>query len=180
MNSNLLSPSLFPPPPNPYIIGEQPVAAVALIVVEQSLLMMKRAEKEGDPWSGHMAFPGGRYEIEDDSLRHTAERETHEEVGVVLPSQSYLGPLTPLNHPRMNVHAFVYHLEQYPELICNEEVAQTFWFSFDELTDLRKRHPYTFRYKEKNMTFPSIQTQGAIIWGISFQFLSDLLSRIDR
>ena len=127
-----------------------------------------------------MAFPGGRYEAEDDSLRRTAERETQEEVGVHLPTHSYLGPLTPLNHPRMNVHAFVYQLDEYPELMCNEEVAQTYWFSFDELTDLQNRQPYAFHYKEKMMKFPSIQTQGAIIWGISFQFLSDLLSRIGR
>ena len=180
MNSNLLSPSLFPPPPNaPDIIG-QPIAAVALIVVENSVLMMRRAEKVGDPWSGHMAFPGGRYEPDDLNLRRTAERETWEEVGVELPNHAYLGPLTPLNHPRMNVNAFVYQLMQVPDLKCNHEVAETFWFTFDELTDARNRQPYAFTYKDKEMTFPSIQTQGAIVWGISHQFLMDLLSRIGR
>ena len=180
MNSNLFSPLLFPSPPNTPVIGDQPLAAVALIVVDDTLLMIRRAEKNGDPWSGHMAFPGGRYEPHDQNLRQTAERETWEEVGIKLPSNSFLGPLTPLNHPRMNVNAYVYQLEQVPVLKCNHEVAETFWFTFDELTDERNRQPYAFTYKNKQMSFPSIQTRSAIVWGISYQFLMDLLSRIGR
>ena len=38
-------------------------AAVAIVMREHTdgpqLLFIKRADKEGDPWSGHMAFPGG-------------------------------------------------------------------------------------------------------------------------
>lgn len=38
-------------------------SAVALILKviegELNVLMIKRADRAGDPWSGHMAFPGG-------------------------------------------------------------------------------------------------------------------------
>ena len=46
-------------------------AAVAIMVREGSdateMLMIRRATREGDPWSGHMGFPGGRRDPEDAS-----------------------------------------------------------------------------------------------------------------
>src|SRR6476646_9126644 len=65
-------------------------AAVAAIMRERNgraeILFIKRAERESDPWSGHMAFPGGRREPSDETLLHTARRETLEEVGLDLAS----------------------------------------------------------------------------------------------
>jgi len=72
-------------------------ASVAIVFREGpesiEVLLIERAEREGDPWSGHMAFPGGRLEDHDDSSRSTARRETFEEVGIELASAEYLGRL---------------------------------------------------------------------------------------
>src|SRR5688500_19473207 len=60
-------------------------AAVALLLrahEELELLLIKRAEQESDPWSGHVALPGGRRDAEDPDLLHTALREAEEEVGI--------------------------------------------------------------------------------------------------
>ena len=71
-------------------------AAVAIILRERvregvrsgtnvtDLLFIRRAEKNGDPWSGHMAFPGGHIESSDTSLLDAAIRETREEIGLDL------------------------------------------------------------------------------------------------
>ncbi|HEU4700285.1 MAG TPA: NUDIX domain-containing protein, partial [Gemmatimonadales bacterium] len=61
-------------------------AAVALVVTPapDSMLLIRRAERAGDPWSGHMALPGGRHSRGDADLAATAMRETAEEVGVRL------------------------------------------------------------------------------------------------
>ncbi|NNL85157.1 MAG: NUDIX domain-containing protein, partial [Myxococcales bacterium] len=48
------------------------------------VLFIERARHPDDPWSGHMALPGGRLDPVDASLRAAAERETREEVGVEL------------------------------------------------------------------------------------------------
>ena len=65
-------------------------AAVALIVdtarstQDPDIVFIERAAHEGDPWSGHVAFPGGRCESEDDGPSATAVRETREEIGIDL------------------------------------------------------------------------------------------------
>ncbi|MDY6865753.1 MAG: NUDIX domain-containing protein, partial [Halobacteriota archaeon] len=63
-------------------------AAVALILKECeediSIIFIKRSEDERDPWSGHMAFPGGRKDEEDESIIDTVMRETFEETGIDL------------------------------------------------------------------------------------------------
>src|ERR1700680_3050243 len=65
-----------------------PRAAVALVLRQGArgleILLIKRAEHMDDPWSGHVALPGGREEPADASLQETAVRETLEETGIDL------------------------------------------------------------------------------------------------
>ena len=74
-------------------------AAVAMVISEQedrglSALFIQRAEHPDDPWSGQMAFPGGRRESYDSSLDAAARRETLEEVGLELNEAMLVGRLS--------------------------------------------------------------------------------------
>ncbi len=76
-------------------------AAVAVVLrgtnaVDAEVLLVRRALKAGDPWSGHMALPGGRRAPDDVDLLATALRETHEEVGVQLARDQSIGRLPPV------------------------------------------------------------------------------------
>ena len=67
--------------------GDRLQAAVSVVIRgrgELDFLLIKRARSERDPWSGHMALPGGRRDDSDGDLLHTARRETLEETGVDL------------------------------------------------------------------------------------------------
>ncbi|NCO50914.1 MAG: NUDIX domain-containing protein, partial [Deltaproteobacteria bacterium] len=57
----------------------------------EELLFIRRAERENDPWSGDIAFPGGGIEAQDIDCRAAAERETREEIGLSLTQKEYLG-----------------------------------------------------------------------------------------
>ncbi len=77
-------------------------SAVAMVLKlidgELHILMIKRAEREGDPWSGHMAFPGGRMDPGDANGFSVAVRETEEEVGLTLGSEDLcIGRLSEIN-----------------------------------------------------------------------------------
>src|SRR5215813_3812365 len=107
----------------PTLVAREPdhaEAAVALVLAgtgtDLSLCFIRRAEHPLDPWSGHMALPGGRADPSDPSLRAVAERETFEEVGLVLGDPHWIGPLSEVlirlgeGGRQMILSPFVYYL----------------------------------------------------------------------
>ena len=110
-------------------------AAVAVVLREREagteMLFIKRAEKAGDPWSGHMAFPGGHRDAQDATLRAAAVRETDEEIGLDISTACVLGEL-PRQRPmsvrsNMLVAPFVFAIDGDPAFTLNHEVAATVW-----------------------------------------------------
>src|SRR6185503_19895516 len=110
-------------------------AAVAMVLTEgksgADVLFIERARTDGDPWSGHMAFPGGRVDPTDADSRAAAERETLEEVGLSLAGAELV------------ISAFVYHVKEPGELAINHEVQDAFWFPLNGLVDRARHVQYT-------------------------------------
>ena len=95
-------------PGRKWLKGLRKRAAVALVLQAQEgelgVFMIRRSERDGDPWSGQMAFPGGRLEPEDESALDAARRETAEEVGLHLGAgEPCIGRLSELNADRTSV-----------------------------------------------------------------------------
>jgi 8-oxo-dGTP pyrophosphatase MutT (NUDIX family) len=119
-------------------------AAIALVVRagaggDPELLMIKRAAVEHDPWSGHIACPGGRFEPDDPDLEFTAVRETREETGVdisasgrVLGALDDISPLT-ASLPPIVIRPFVAVVRPNVEMFPNVEVAEAFWVPLDAI-----------------------------------------------
>jgi 8-oxo-dGTP pyrophosphatase MutT (NUDIX family) len=160
-------------------------AAVAIVLAEgksgADVLFIERARALGDPWSGHMAFPGGRVEPDDPSGRAAAERETFEEVGLSLVGAELLGRLddkkgNPRTHPELVISAFVYLAREAGELTINSEVQDAFWFPLDGLLD-RARHVHYTAHGE--FEFPGIlvgEPDRHVVWGLTYSFLESFFS----
>jgi 8-oxo-dGTP pyrophosphatase MutT (NUDIX family) len=175
------------PAPDPAL----PRAAVALVLRPgedgPELLLIRRAEREGDPWSGHMALPGGREQAGDAGPAHTAARETHEEVGIDLDAGGrLLGPLDPVwpqssRAPRILVRPFVFCVAAGTGTVCNHEVDEAVWVPVAEL-----RHPgaVTEHLLEiegmGRMRFPAFGTRGYVIWGLTHRILTTFLDACAR
>ncbi len=162
-------------------------SAVAMIIREHQgqleVLMIKRAEREGDPWSGHMAFPGGRMDLEDrGNGRITAERETREEVGIDLEKAGHcIGRLSDIIARRhslkriMMVTPYVYRLHLPVSIEFNHEVAETVWLPLAFLCDYQNRDTMVWQKGAIKMTLPCYFFGGRRIWGLSLQMLDELV-----
>ena len=160
-------------------------AAVAIILTPQpdSILLIRRADRSGDPWSGHMALPGGRREAGDFDLAATAIRETSEEVGIRLRPEDLLGslpdviPRTPVLPP-IAVRPFVFLLPGRPAMRLNAEVAQASWVQVDYLLRPDTRHPVQLEVAGKSRQVQAYQLENAIIWGMTERILTNFLAEV--
>ena len=166
-------------------------AAVAMALTGQSddpkLCLIRRAEKSGDPWSGHMAFPGGRYSPDDVDLQVTAERETHEEVGLRLDSSHRLGALEPISiwlsgrEQPLYLFPTVYYVGEMPAAFrLNHEVAEAYWMPLAHPWDRKNATHLKLSTDGKSLYYPAIRFHNEIVWGITLRVLtlfSDVLGR---
>jgi len=159
-----------------------PVAAVAIIIDNHcdsdSLLLIKREERVGDPWSGQIAFPGGHKSPSDSTLLDTAIREASEEVGIELPRHTTLGVLLPMYSQtrKVLVAPFVFQLNRDVEVRMNDEVAETFWASLQELSTIRSTRSKV-HVETGTLDVDSYVLDGRVIWGLTFRIIRSLFNK---
>lgn len=160
-------------------------AAVALILVEQSgdleALFIKRAARTGDPWSGQVAFPGGRHDPEDGDLLATAIRETREETGLELRDAEPLGvlddlyPRTP-TLPPVRVRPFVFALPaRRRPLVASVEVERAFWVPLARIVEPSVRREVKLVVGGVERVFPAYDLGEDVIWGMTERILTPFL-----
>jgi 8-oxo-dGTP pyrophosphatase MutT (NUDIX family) len=176
----------------PIEVNEEGVrrAAVALIFRageegRPELLFIKRAEYPGDPWSGQVAFPGGREERGDTSLLETATRETREETGIDLAREGrIIGTLDDLyprtvRLPPISVRPFVFVVERSEPLTLSSEVALAFWIPFGSLAHTEAWREDTVFARGIQINARVFRHQDHVIWGMTERILAQLLNMIE-
>lgn len=160
-------------------------AAVSIVArPDGGVLFIRRSEREGDPWSGHMAFPGGRMEAVDASTRAAAARESWEEVGLDPEVGAYLGALDDLESPssigrrRLVITPHVWVLQGTPTLRPNVEVAGVHWFGLSRLVQGEGRGEFTYQWRGQPIQLPVVRLDQADIWGLTLRIVDDLLERV--
>ena len=161
-------------------------AAVAIVVRDgkdgPQVLLIRRAEHPADAWSGHMAFPGGRQDPQDENLIATAIRETFEEVGLDLGQAGrLLGQLAPLpavarGRPvGMTIVPFIFELVADAELLYSDEVVEAVWVPLDPLFHGQLRTTFAVdRDSGEREELPAHDVGGRIVWGLTYRMLDSL------
>jgi 8-oxo-dGTP pyrophosphatase MutT (NUDIX family) len=160
-------------------------AAVALILAPDpdSILLIRRAERAGDPWSGQIGLPGGRRGANDADLVATAVREAAEEVGIDLTPAHRLGalsdvvPSTPVLPP-IAVRPFVFGLSGRAGIRPNAEVASAHWIEVADLGRPHVRRPTTVTIRGEALVVPAFMVDELVVWGMTERILDSFLQAI--
>jgi 8-oxo-dGTP pyrophosphatase MutT (NUDIX family) len=161
-------------------------AVVALLRVTENdsaeLLFIKRAVIERDPWSGHVAFPGGRHDVADHTLADTAIRETREELsmdivryGRIIGQLDDLAPVSP-SLPPIIIRPFVAVVPAaLPFVLSEREVAGAFWVPVSLLRSAEAQSEFRMEREGGTARFPAYGVFGHTIWGLTERIVSQLL-----
>lgn len=173
-----------------------PRAAVAAILRPTAdasgaeVFFIRRAEHPLDPWSGHVAFPGGRRDPEDASLLATAIRETREEVGITLTEADAIGRLPDIpafsrtGKGNLVVTPFVFAVRSEVTIVTNEEVATTLWVPWAPLASGQGRTTFHWTYEGKSYDLPCVHLPFGEepgphrLWGMTFRMVETLVDAL--
>jgi len=164
-------------------IKSKRLAAVSVMIAGEekpSTLLIKRAEHSDDPWSGQIAFPGGKMGRGDGSAKETAIREAREEVGVDLSSGAeFVGYYVPFRTHTgdMDVIPAVFLLQKEVEATPNQEVSGCKWIPLEEFLNPRSASTYRFGVPGSSRDLPAYAVGDYVVWGLTHRIISSLLGQ---
>lgn len=143
------------------------------------LLLVQRALRDADPWSGQVGLPGGRRQAGDADLLETALRETEEETGVSIETHGrILGfldevqPATP-GLPSIVIAPLVAAVLPETEAAADgREVTAALWVSLANLRDPEARAEHTVEREDYHRVFPAIRHGDRVVWGLTHRILT--------
>lgn len=176
---------------SPPVVGHGTKEAAVSVVLREAadpeLLLIRRAERAGDPWSGHMAFPGGTRRPEDSDLLTTAIRETREEAGIPLDRVGeLLGGLDVVRPgtsrlPPILIAPFVMAVPADTAATPDQqEVVDAFWIPLSYLRDERNSRDFLLDLEKERRRFPSVWYGEQAIWGLTHRILAQFLEMAGR
>ena len=186
----------FGPPESALPDDNRRNAAVALVlrgppgvgdppVRDCEVLVIRRSDSPRDPWSGQMALPGGSMDAADDGLLATAVRETREETGLCLDSHGdFLGRVETtrpigVRLPAITIWPFVFRsAPDAAARVASPEVASVHWLRVADLADVANRGSYRWTGGGLVRSFPSIELEGRVIWGLTYRILTGFLEAV--
>ena len=161
-------------------------AAVAIVLAQgttgDELLLIRRATVDGDPWSGHLALPGGGREPVDATLEDTARRETLEETGIDLSHAAAVAKLTPVTPtlmaaPSITIAPFVFRYSGDKAVTMSREIVESWWIP---IRQFQREHawttmPVTIR-DGSAIHVRGFEWHGHVLWGLTERILDEFLA----
>jgi 8-oxo-dGTP pyrophosphatase MutT (NUDIX family) len=166
-------------------------AAVAMILAEGEheldVCFIRRAERPGDPWSGQVAFPGGRAGPTDKDANAVAERETFEEIGMQITAANLIAPLPvrPIQRQHLELLSpFVYFVDPVTKRRAyvreQHEVSSVFWVPLSHLFDRGAATELEYPLGGNPQSFPGIRYGEHVIWGLTLRILESFADIVQR
>jgi len=164
-------------------------AAVAIVHArgtEESVLLMRRAERADDPWSGHWSFPGGRRDPADRDLLDTALRELAEECGVSMTREDLEAEWPPRYARRkigvcVTVTPFLFRAATASETAPDgREAVEAVWIPLSLLRDPARHQMLTIPGLPEEPRYPAVALRGVPLWGFTYRLICDWLEIVPK
>ena len=162
----------------------EPDAAVAIVQAHRqrkSILLIRRAEREGDSWSGHWSFPGGWRHASDRDPLSTAIREMEEECGVRL-AREQMDRALPHTVARRKVGRyvlvapFVFRVDdEFATVLNPREAVEALWVPLTLLLDPERHALRPVPGRPAELLFPAVDLNGVPLWGFTYRLITDWL-----
>ncbi|MFT4600779.1 MAG: 8-oxo-dGTP pyrophosphatase MutT (NUDIX family) [Arenicella sp.] len=145
---------------------------------ETKMILTQRHDYKGKH-GGQISFPGGKSEATDQSIEHTALRETQEEIGLPTEDINIIGKLSDVYIPvsQFLVHPFIAYYNGDPTFIRSEyEVKEIITFNtailLDSDTMSRRNIKTSEGYSLKDI--PCFIIEEKIVWGATAIILNEI------
>lgn len=148
------------------------------------MLLMRRAERANDPWSGHWSFPGGKRDPQDPDLLHTALRELEEECGIRLDSIHLEAALPHMLArrkiaPFLLVAPFLFQVEEeLPAMLNAHEAVASMWAPLGMLLDPARHHLRPVPGVPAELRYPAIDLDTVPLWGFTYRLITHWLGMV--
>ena len=157
-------------------------AAVSLILKQVKkdlrILFVKRVERLSDPWSGQIAFPGGKKDLEDINLKDTIIRETFEETNLKLEEDSLIGVLEAIDSghfSKIKILPFISFLKGSQMIrLNNKELDNYFWVSYKKIINNQSL------VEINSIKEPAYVLGDEVVWGITYKILREFSKIIEK
>ena len=164
--------------------GELTAAVAVLLrgtVGGTELLFLQRVQRKGDPWSGHISFPGGKIDAADKNPRQAAIRETREETAIDLDGADFVCRLDDqaTHLSKVHVAGFVFYLANGSEPTLNHEIRNAFWLPLSDLMDENRYVTTTVAGEWGDREVCAIDLldgEGPVLWGLTYRFTAQVLA----
>jgi 8-oxo-dGTP pyrophosphatase MutT (NUDIX family) len=166
---------------------KQRQAAVAVVVspgaAGDEVLVLRRATVVGDPWSGHIALPGGGLEKFDASLEAAARRETLEETGIDLSHSDCVATLASVAPqspaaPLVTIAPFVFRYTGDKRVRMSREIVESWWIPVAEFQrDDAWKSTTILTHDGATINVRGFQCRGHVLWGLTARILDEFLGR---
>ena len=128
--------------------------------------------------SAQVAFPGGKLEAQDASLRDTALRETFEEVGVPIDTVQIVRSISQVYIPPSNfyVHPFIGFTQTTPQFIKQDDEVEALIeidleHFLDEQSLISKKVKTSYSIE---VEVPAFKLNDYVVWGATAMMLSEI------
>ncbi|MEZ6018411.1 MAG: CoA pyrophosphatase [Planctomycetota bacterium] len=146
------------------------------------VLLMRRAERPSDRWSGQISLPGGHVDPGDRDEVAAAIRETDEEVGLDLVRDAdVLGTLTPIQalargrRVDLWITPVVFRYRGAGALALGPEADDAFWLPLGPAGRGELDAEHRYEHEGVVVPLPSWRYGERVVWGLTHKILGELL-----